>query len=171
MRLFILFCLSLVLTACGFHLQGEVKLAPPLQRMYLQAPDPYGYLVRNLKQSLKMSKVKLVDSPNEAETILAISRDDESQEFITVSGTNQTRLYKLKVTVLFEITDTKGRVLMPAQSLVEERVITIQSNQILGSNNEATLLYQQMRRALAYAIINRIASKDVAQLIEEKLKQ
>lgn len=171
MRNLILFCLSLFLSACGFHLQGEANLAPPLHRLYLQAPDQYGYLVRNLKDYLKMSKVQLVASPSAAETILLITDDNEYQDFLTVSATNQTRLYRLRVSVTFEVTDAKGRRLLDPQTLAEDRVITIQSNQILGSSNEATLLYQQMRRALAYAIFNRLASKDAAYVINEKIKQ
>ena len=36
---------------------------------------------------------------------------------------------------------------------------------ILGSSNEANLFYQQMRRTLAYAIMNRIASKEVTNIV------
>lgn len=166
-RYLLLLTCCLLLTSCGFHLQGEAKLAPPLHRLYLQTPDPYGNLARNLKQYLKMSKVRLVPSPTQAETILAVTRDETAQEFISVSATTQTRQYRLKVTVVFEITNSKGQVIIDPQTLVEERIITIQSNQILGSSNETALLYQQMRRALAYAIINRIASRDITRAIDE----
>jgi LPS-assembly lipoprotein len=165
-RTLLLFACFFILTGCGFHLQGEAKLAPPLHRLYLQTPDPYGTLARNLKQYLKMSKVKLVSSPNLAETILIVARDEAAQEFLSVSGTAQTRQYRLKVTVVFEITNAKGQVIVDPQTLVEERIITIQSNQILGSSNETALFYQQMRRALAYAIINRIASKEITRAID-----
>lgn len=165
-RYLFLLASCLLLTSCGFHLQGEAKLAPPLHRLYLQTPDPYGNLARNLKQYLKMSKVKLVSSPTQGETILAVTRDEAAQEFISVSATTQTRQYRLKVTVVFEITNSKGQVIVDPQTLVEERVITIQSNQILGSSNETALLYQQMRRALAYAIINRIASREITRAID-----
>lgn len=168
LRTFLIIILTVLLTSCGFHLQGETKLAPPLHRLYLQTPDPYGTLARNLKDSLRMSKVQLVSSPEEANTILAILYDDTSQEFLSVSGTNQTRQFNLKVSVMFEITNAKGLVLVPPQTLVETRTITVQSNQILGSSNEANLFYQQMRRTLAYAIMNRIASKDVSNLLMQK---
>lgn len=167
MRHFFLLCLIFTLAGCGFHLQGEAKLAAPLHRLYLQTPDPYGYLVRNLKQYLKMSKVRLADSPAQAQTILVISRDDTAQEFLSVSSTNQTRQYRLKVTVVFEITNAQGQTIVSPQTLVEDRVITIQSNQVLGSSNETTLFYQQMRRALAYAIMNRIASKEITLTVNE----
>ena len=169
---FIIICL--LLASCGFHLQGEMPLAPPLKRLYLQTPDPYGYLSKSLKQYLKMSHVTLVDNPDKADSILAITNDYASQVFLSVSGTQQTRQYNLVVTVVFEITDNKGRVIVPPQTLAETKPVTIQSNQVLGSSNEVTLYYQQMRRTLAYAIMNRIASKEITRLIvdfQSTLKQ
>jgi LPS-assembly lipoprotein len=167
LRTFFLLCLSTLLTACGFQLQGEMPLALPLHRMYLQAPDPYGRLARDLREYLKMSGVELASSPSNAKTILVILKDDNSQTLQSVSSTQQTRQYELKVNVTFEINDTQGRTLVNPQTLSESRTITIQSNLILGSSNETNLYYQQMRRLLAYAIMNRIASREVTKIITD----
>lgn len=166
-RKLIIFCFSLMLCGCNFHLQGEIPLAPALHQMYFQTSDPYGYLSKSLEQYLKMSKVQLVSSPAEARTILIISNDSTAQDLLSVGGTQQTRQYKLSVFVTFEITDTKGMTIVAPQTVTESRVITVQSNQILGSSNEANLYYQQMRRGIAYAIMNRIASKSITQLIND----
>lgn len=168
LKFFFIFYSSLFLLAgCGFRLQGEAHLAAPLHKMYLQTPDPYGQLERSLQQYLKLSKVQLVSSPQEASTLLIIHRDDTSQDLLSVSGTQQTRQYTLKVTVTFEVTDKNGRTLIGPQSLAEVRNITVQSNRVLGSSNEASLFYQQMRRSLAYAIINIIASKQSSRVLEK----
>lgn len=167
MRAFLILCLSVLLISCGFHLQGEKHLAQPLQNLYLQTPDPYGQLARSLKQYLKLSKVRLGATPAEATTILTITQDEPSQELLSVSGTQQTRQYTLRVTVTFNITTTKGVTILGPQTLSESRTITIQSNQILGSSNEANLFYQQMRRNLAYSILNRIASREVTRILNE----
>lgn len=169
LRTLFLFSLSLLLTACGYHLQGKTVLAPPLQRMYLQTSDPYGQLAHSLQQYLKMSNVQLVSSPQQASTILVILSDATSQVLLSVGGTQQTRQYNLIVTVSFEIQDAHGRTILGVQTLSESTPITIQSNQILGSSNEANLFYQQMRRALAYAIMNRIASREVTSIINKAL--
>lgn len=163
--------LSLCLTACGFRPQGETTLAPPLRHLYLQTPDPYGALARNLKQDLKSSNVVLAASPAEASAILAILHDETSQELLSVSVTQQTRQYNLKVTAIFEITDAKGRSIIEPQTLSEARPMTVQANQILGSSNEASLFYQQMRRDLAYAIMNRIASKQITRTVTEAYRK
>ena len=167
MRTFLILCLSVLLISCGFHAQGEKHLAQPLQNLYLQTPDPYGQLARSLKQYLKLSGVRLAATPAEAATILAITQDEPSQELLSVSGTQQTRQYTLRITVTFNITTTKGMTLLGPQTLSESRTITIQSNQILGSSNEANLFYQQMRRNLAYSILNRIASREVTRILNE----
>jgi LPS-assembly lipoprotein len=170
-KYFFIFCIgfhSIFMMGCGFHPQGQVQFAKPLHRLYLQTSDPYGYLARHLQEFLKISNIQLVSSKEEADAILSILRDESSQTFLSVSSTQQTRQYNLIVIVEFEISDSKGRVLVNRQTLVETKPITFQSNQMLGSSNEATLYYQQMRRTLAYAIMNRIASKEVTHMIMDK---
>lgn len=162
-------CLALLLSACGFHLQGELKLAAPLHSMYLQTNDPYGHLARDLRQYLKMSNVHLAQTAPEAATTLAILQDESSQSLLGVSGTQQTRQYLLRVTVVFEILDKNGQTILPAQTLTEAKAITIQSNQILGTSNEANIYYQQMRARLAYAIMLRIASDEVTRIIDSAI--
>lgn len=162
-----LFCFALIVSACQFHLQGEVPLAPPLHQLYLQTSDPYGNLANYLKQNLKMSNVHLAATPTDAQTILVILSDNSSQEMLSVGATQQTRQYRLSVTVQFEITNTKGMTIVPAQTITDSRVITEQSNQILGSSNEANLFYQQMRRGIAQSIMTRIASNSVTQAVND----
>lgn len=154
-----------LLTACGFRPQGKLKLAPALSTVYLESADPYGYLERMLRQYLKMSHAHLVAKPELATTVLKIISDEATQEFLSVSSTNQTRQYNLRVRVIFQLTDPQGRAIIVPQTIEETRSITIQSNQILGNSNQTTLFYQQMRRSIAYAIMNRIASKEVTQAI------
>lgn len=165
LRVIVLLSFCVLLASCGFHLQGQTKLAAPLHRLYLQTSDPYGQLARSLQQYLKASNVELTSSPQEADTILEVMSDSTSQNLLSVNGTQQTRQYSLVVTTIFQITNRHGGIILGPQSLSESRAITIQSNQVLGSSNEANLFYQQMRRNLAYAIINRIASREVNQII------
>lgn len=154
-----------VLTSCYFHFQQSKTLAQPLHKLYIQTADPYGSLERILKQLLKASKVTLVNSPAEASSILNIIQTINTSQLLSVSSTQQTRQYKLVVTVTYEITDRKGIVLVPAESISESRITTEQSNQILGSSNEASLFYLQMRQTLARAILNRLSSKQVNRLL------
>jgi LPS-assembly lipoprotein len=162
-RFIFIISLFALLSACGFHLQGQKEFPAALQSIYIQTPDRYSYLVHVLKQYFKMSHVKVVDTIDEARSIMVILRDDTAQQLLGVSGTQQTRQYNLKVYVTFEITDRNGRVLLPAQAFDDSRTITIQSNQILGTSNEALLYYQQIRRSLVTKIMDKLSSKEVSE--------
>jgi len=159
--------LTCLLTACGFHLRGDLPLATPLHSLYIQSNDPYGTLVKELEQSLKMSRVTLVENESEAKTVFVLLKDATAQDLLSVSGTQQTRQYRLSVTVVFEIKDHSGRTIVPPQTLAESRVITVQSNQILGSSNEANLYFQQMRRTLASSILYRLSSREISQMVNQ----
>jgi LPS-assembly lipoprotein len=162
-----LLALCSLLSACGFHFRGQVPLAPPLKKMYLQSEDPYSQLTRNVKQSLKISGVELVDTADKADTILDIIRETNSEQLLSIGGTQQTRQYNITLTVTFQITDAHGKVLVPIESLSETRSLTILSNQILGGSNEENNLFVQMRRAIVYDIMSRLSSSDVSALVTQ----
>lgn len=168
--LFFYFTACFFLSGCGFHLQGDLVLAPPLHRLYIQSPDPYGFLVREIDEYLRASKVVRVASAEQAEVTLTILSDNATQELLTVNGTNQTRQYNLQVVVTFMLSKADGTIILGPQSLTETRPLTVQANQILGSNNEANLFYQQMRRTIAYEMMNRISSREVTDLVNRAFK-
>lgn len=162
--------LCFLLAACGFHFRGEWRLAPPLQHMYLETNDPYGQLARELNQQLKWSRLSFVSEKNQASTILYIAQDTINQTLLGLNATQQTRQYKLTLTIRFTLQDSHGINILPMQTMEDNRIITIQSNQILGSRNEINLLAQQMHRALATTILERLQSTEVASLVTKHLE-
>lgn len=169
MKHLLLLC-TLLLVSCGFHLQGPVQVAPALHKLYFQSANPYGLLSRYLKEDLKLSNVILVNTPQAASATLHIIQEDTAQHLLSVSSTQQTRQYSLILSATFQIMDAKGRIILPSQRLNEARTITIQANQVLASSNEASLLYEGMQRALAYDIMNRLASREVSLLLAREIK-
>lgn|SRR3990167_3611069 len=157
--------LSLLLVSCSFHLKPAATLAAPLHQLYLKTPDPYGQLSRYLRDYLKMSDVHLVSSAAEAQTVLEILHEEVSQQLLGVSGTQQTRQYNLIYKVVFQITNMKGLVIYPPQTITETATLTVQSNQILASGNQTSLLYQVMRKTVAAAIIYRLAGTDITNAV------
>ncbi len=159
----------LTLMSCGYHFRGKLNLAPPLYHLYISTKDPYGPLTRNLREYLKISGVHLTENKESAITVLSIQSETTSQQLLGISGTQQTRQYNLVLTVAFSVENKDGKTLVPTQVLRQTRTLTIQADQILAGSNEANLLYNQMRSAIVYDILNRLASKDIsALLIAEK---
>lgn len=158
------------LVGCGFHLRGSVTLPPSLKHLYLATNTPYSPLTRILQDNLKFSGVELTKSRQSANLVLQILREDVSQQILTTSTTQQTRQYNLILAVTFQITDPDGNVLIFPQTLSETRVLTMESNQILASSNEAASLYQQMRQAIATDILNRLSSPDITVSLSSQKK-
>lgn len=161
----LLLIVILCLSSCGFQLRGSAPLSPPLKRLYIQTANPYGTLTNNLRDYLKTSGVEVTDSPQNALTVLHIISETQSQQLLSVSGLQQTRQYSLTLAVTFEVTTPQGVVLMPALTLSENRTLTTLSDLILAGTNEQNTLYQQMRQAIIYDIINRLSSRDVTILL------
>ena len=154
-----------MLVSCGFHLREPMPLAPSLYQLYLETNDPYGQLTRSLRTYLKMSGVHLVSSKDKAKTILEILQEETSQQLLSVSGTQQTRQYNLVLTVTFQVSNAQNQVIVPPQTVRETTVLTMQSNQILASSNQTSLLYQNMRRNAAADMMNRLSSQEITALI------
>lgn len=160
--------LAVSLTACGFHPRGTVQVAPELQRVYLKTQSPYSDLTHNIRQYLKTSGVYLADSPYDATTVLEILSEDTQQQLLGVSGSQQTRQYNLTLIVKFQLTKPNGVVLLAPESLSETRTLPINSNEILSGSNQADALYQQMRRAIVFDIMNRLSSQYVTGILHKK---
>jgi LPS-assembly lipoprotein len=158
---------SLLLSSCGFHLRGTVILAPPLKNIYLETNDPYSELTRNFKQTLKASHASLAKTPQTATTILEIISSNESQQLLSVGGTQQTRQYNLTLTVSYQVKTPAGKILISPQSVTETQAITIQANQVLGGSNEQNNLYHQMRRTIVNMVMTRLASKTATASVME----
>lgn len=167
MRAFICLFLCVFLTACGFQLRNNVPLAPPLHQIYLETNDPYGSLARDIKQSLQTSHVQIVPIKEAAATILTIIQDTRSNILLSVNATQQTRQYNLHLVVEFEIKDNKGNVIVPSQILTQDKPITIQANEVLGSSNELNLFYQQMQREIVSNMMYRLSSIEMTAIINE----
>jgi len=160
--------LILFLTGCGYKLRGSMPLASPLQHLYLETPDPYGQLTRNLRQFLKMSGVSLANNSKEASSILTILSENTNNQLLGINGTQQTRQYNLVLTVTFQISNTNSHVLVPSQTVTESRTLTITNDQILASNNEAISLYNKMRQSIVYDIMSRLSSEEIATQLTAK---
>lgn len=162
LKLFILI-ISLMLTGCGFHLRGPRVLHEPLRVVYLKTQDPYGLLAHNLRLSLKLSKVILVDRKEDATAVLAILNEKRSNRLIGISGTQETRQYNLTLTVTFQVRDPLGHPLISPQWVSENRILTIKSGQMLAGSNEERALYQQMQQAIVYDMMLRLSSHLITQ--------
>ncbi len=157
----ITFTLTAFLTSCGFHLRGTTPLAPQLQQVYLKTPNPYSDFSNNLRQYLKMSGVYLTKTQQMATVVLSILSENSVQQLLGVNGSQQTRQYQLTYSITFQLTTPNDVTITQPEIISESRTLPINSGAVLAGSNQAAALYQQMRRAVVFDVINRLSSQEI----------
>jgi LPS-assembly lipoprotein len=110
-----------------------------------------------LKEQLQSYHVQINPDPTSAHYWLILEKDDVQQHITSVSSSTTPRQYQLVYQVQFKLQQAKGKEMLPSSFIVVSRQVTINSNRILGSNEEEALLKMEMRREAATQIIYRLS--------------
>ncbi|GAB4391727.1 MAG: LPS assembly lipoprotein LptE [Gammaproteobacteria bacterium] len=169
-RTIIISLVTLLLTACGFHLRGYAPLPPELNTLYVSSARPFGGLTRDVKQHLSARHITIVDRADQAPYTLAISDDTLTRTIDSVSTNTQLRQYTLSYTAQFTLLDQNQQTIAGPFSLSASRSYTGQTNQTLGSDNEALSLEKEMQRDLVVQLLYRLSASSTRQALADTKK-
>lgn len=153
--------LSMVLTACGFQLRGALDL-PPLYDRVLIVDKGAAEVVAPLKKALKENNVQLVDSPAAASAVISLLSQGVGRRAVAIRG-QDVREYELQISISFVVQDLrteKGQAVKQvgeAQTVTSVRRYSYNSSQVLGSDNEESILVNEMRQDLVQQIMRRLS--------------
>lgn len=148
--------LSLLCSACGFHLRGMANSPNWLSEVMLDVRDAHRELGVDVENQLRAYHISIASSPETAHYFLLIERDDEDKRITSVSSSTTPRQYQLIYRVQFKLQDKNNQDVVPQSAVIVTRLITVNSDRILGSNYEEELLRREMRHDAATQIINRL---------------
>jgi LPS-assembly lipoprotein len=140
--------LMLAVSACGFHLRGEVELAPQLARVHILGGDIYDPLVRDLARALASAGSVVVEDAEEATAILHILENTGKRRVLSVQTTGKVQEYELYQILEFRVRDPAGVQLLDTQRLEITRDYLFDANDVLGKAGEEESLRRDMRRDL-----------------------
>jgi LPS-assembly lipoprotein len=147
----------LLLSACGFRLQGRTPLPAPLAVSYVIAPDKQSDFVQGLRKALIQSGGKLAIRSEEASGTVRIRTDNVSRKVLSVSANNIPREYELTYTVEFSV-DAKDKELLPTQKVSVTRDYSFNERTLLAKENEEAVLREGMARDLVSIVMRRLSS-------------
>lgn len=151
--------ISLLLTACGFHLRGFVTdIHPQFDNIAISIQNAHRDLELLLKDGLLTYGISVTD-PTHASYLLVVEQDSKHQQITNVAASTAPRQYLISYDVQFTLIKVKGPVLIPSSHVMVSRQLTINNNRILGSNYEEAVFYSEMRRDAAIQIINRLSHR------------
>ncbi|HQC71996.1 MAG TPA: LPS assembly lipoprotein LptE [Candidatus Competibacteraceae bacterium] len=150
----------LLLAACGFQPRGQAQLPPELAVLYIQSQTaiatPPGLVSRKLRTLLASSGVTVVNDPAQATATLVVLRESDGRRTVSADRFDVKREYILAYDVSYEVRLVNGKVLVPAESLIANRALLFDENQVLGFEAAQEALANSMAEDLAWQIIRRL---------------
>jgi LPS-assembly lipoprotein len=147
--------LLLVLAGCGFQLRGAYNV--PFASVFVAAPGT-SQIAAKLRRELTNSPTRLVTAAKDAEAQLNITMERRDRIILSLSGAGRVREYQLKLTVQYQLVESKGAVAIPTSEILLQRILTYDDSQIIAKQQEEALLYQDMETDAMQQILRRMTA-------------
>jgi LPS-assembly lipoprotein len=151
---------AFALSACGFHMRGEVRLPPAMQRVHVQIADPYSPLGRDLESALKRAGAKVENAAGEGIAEISIPAVSIAPVVRSVGANAFVNEFSMVYHVEMQITDANGKVLMPKQVIEHSREFTFDQTQAIGTSAEQDEIKKEMERDMVPALLRRIEAAE-----------
>ena len=153
-----------VLAACGFHMRGEVKLAPSLQRVAVISSDPANPLKRSVEDAMKRAGATVVE-PGEGIGEIRMTGVAVQTLVGSVGGNARVNEFNMVYHVDLEIVDSAGKTVLEKQPIEQTRSFTFDQTQAAGTGAQQDVIRREMDRDMAQAVMRKIDS------VERRLAQ
>ena len=110
-----------------------------------------------MKNQLKAYGIQVTNDPALAQHWLIIEEEDIQQNISSISSSTTPRQYELTYTLVFKLQRAKGAEIIPSNRVIVTRQITLNSDRILGSKDEAELEKSEMRQDAVIQILYRLS--------------
>lgn len=152
--------LAALLGACGFQLRGTGDVQFALTELDVSARNAYGETVKQVTEVLEDNGVRVYPG---APYRLHLSNESEKQRTASYTGSARSAEYELTLALDYEIRGAKNLLLMSNQ-LEAQNFYALDGNNLIGSDQEAAQLRQEMRRDLVQQLVQRLQQVTPEQL-------
>jgi LPS-assembly lipoprotein len=156
MRSLVVLLLALSLAACGFQLRGSYSL--PWDTLYIAVPSSHEMHAQIKRGIESTTKTRIMDDPKDAQATLAILRNDQLKNILSLSGSGRVREFQLIRTFVYRIVDAKGVELQPPTQIVLQREMTFDDARILAKEQEEQMIWREMQTDMVQQLLRRLAA-------------
>lgn len=176
-RLLLAACLLPILAGCGFHLRNALLLPPDLGPLQVVGRDPHSQLVKDLTQAMERAGAQVApDGPvvGADGTVPRVARLEIVSERwgslpLSVDTQGRAQEFTLRYAVIFRLRRADGTDLVPQQVQELSRDYIASPAVAAGTESEREILTDELRRAMAGAILRRIDA--VSRMAQEHPEQ
>lgn len=148
---------ALLITGCGFHMQGALIVPSEMESTYIDAADKYSLFYRELRLQLQAAGVHLVASPVDATATFSILLDKTDQRVLSVSARNVPTEYEVYYSVRYSLLSGDNQMLDP-QFVTLTRDYTYDETLVLGKAREEALMRESIVDDLVRIVLKQISA-------------
>ena len=145
-RLGIALILLVGVTACGFHLRGQLELPAAMAATYIETNGVNADLIKRLRNSLQSNGAMVTTNRTEATAVLRLLNDSYDRRVLSVGGGRKVREFELHYAIQFELAEVGGDRLVAPQTVELFRDYTYDEDDILGKQGEEANIRKDMIR-------------------------
>lgn len=151
-----------LLTGCGFQLRGT-GVALAFSRLRLEGVVTPA-VARSLTAQLESSGVTVLrpeatETPSAAaQVVLTVLQDQRERVVVGTTAAGQVRELQLRHRLAFRLRTATGRDLIGDTELMQERELSFSETQVLGKEEEESLLFDDMRAGIVRQLMSRLAA-------------
>jgi LPS-assembly lipoprotein len=147
----------LLISACGFRLQGRTPLPETFKVTFVQAQDLQSDFAQGLRKALIASGARLADSSDQASGTVRITADEVKRRVLSVSAHNVPQEYEVTYQVRFSVA-AGGKDLLPEQEVSLSRDFSFDERVLLAKEREEAILREALANDLVGIVMRRLSS-------------
>ncbi|MBY0377435.1 MAG: hypothetical protein K2Q33_02575 [Gammaproteobacteria bacterium] len=164
----LLILLVSVISGCGFHLRGNIKLGSNFKQMYIASDSPYGPITLQLKQILSHSGVELEDKPGPQIITLSLKNERYRTTTFSQSASSKTTQYTLVLDLDYSLTNNKGDILYGPKTISTQANYTVNQDAVLTTSTQEDITRTSLQRQAVYLLLQQLNSPAVANALATK---
>ena len=152
----IVLVLVLCLSGCGFRLAGSTDLPPQLASIYLVTSGFSETQRKALSQRLRAAGASLVEQPDAPAAHLSVNLQVLPDRQLVSSGSSGALVKRISRALDFNLKSADGKLLAPAQTLRQQRDISLNDDNLLSSERERENAIEGLEQALYQQLIRQL---------------
>ncbi len=148
---------AILLSSCGFRLQGAVDLPVEVRRVYVVTADELTPFAVELREALTRNGATLAPAAGAADVIVRVRSDRTGRRVLSVSSRNTPVEFEVFYLVAYSI-DRGQEEVVPSQTLELTRSFSFDEADLLAKDREEDILREAMARDLAGLVVRRLGS-------------
>ncbi|WP_257295300.1 hypothetical protein [Endozoicomonas sp. YOMI1] len=153
-----LLLLTSLLTACGFHLRGEMSTDSEIRQLSVTGNDPV--YIRYLSKAMERSGIDISETAPWRINIIRVERDIDQQTVASAGYFEQ----RIAMHVVYQLQTSSGLPLFSAVQLTRERYITQNQDAPNAAESEQAIILSELQQELVATTQRRIHNLSEAEL-------